>query len=826
MTLPYLETFTLDFSQAQRQALEDLIQRSKDGLSIGLDEANALLEQIQAGTEPIFQKPTFALEILDACKLATAMESIRADLTTMYSELRGLETLANQHAEIHKNILGRLHQAVLKLDEMILVHKYRRLNLDYTDVKVNDFISAQNEATTPNRARVQPETGQLVTGIQRKNEYLIRTGAMRPKYTTEFLSDGLNPDRHVAFLPDNAARKSGAYVWAEVILADSTLRGVYDGTQYNGAVVKLDIELPQLEEMNELKLAPFGRFPLTLVAAEYLDGDDWIGIPSVTVPLRLELDTTAIRFPTISARTVRLVFQKEDYRLSHIALERGQVKRSNWLNIMLQGSLEASVNDQSILPYALRDDRRDRARDALDQKLLDIETQEPLDRYVEAISQVVDVNDRSVIKLTKNEYVVGLKVLELNYVRYVDEGDYISPPYQAFGSVYKIRCETVEAHQQFNDGVADANITSIQHWIDIGGGREIPLLPEASVRISSERLYFDANRVARSRFNVASVPDAVVRRDGQRLSAGSEYSIVTTAGNRAVVTILRSAWRPASKYSISYNPEAGQDEIDILSLFDSVKPTQTEEYVRTERDNRVALRAHPFVLREIPQDKRRWSRPDPNDARWMYRGPASRAAATDDPYVIRIDGENYGTHPEVTVAVANMLVGDVHVDLNFTAGGNVSGAMPAEGTIRIGDELVYYTTYTVTGTGTARLTGLVRGYRNTAEAQHNIGATVRWVTEEAYEPVIVKVNGARCRNRTDYLEGRNPAFTDEEGPPEFVQIGSTLYFDRPIHGRIEVWYRRLADKLVLKSKLFCDHPSKEFTPVLDCAVLKLKTSTL
>src|SRR5690606_37286295 len=104
-----------------------------------------------------------------------------------------------------------------------------------------------------------------------------------------------------------------------------------------------------------------------------------------------------------------------------------------------------------------------------------------------------------------------------------------------------------------------------------------------------------------------------------------------------------SAWRPASKYSVSYNVEAGQDVIDVRSLYDSIK-TGVEEFEKTDRNNRIGIRAHPFVLKEIMMDVQRWSRPDPRDARWVYRGPATRLAATADPYIIRIDGENYGRH--------------------------------------------------------------------------------------------------------------------------------------------------------------------------------------
>lgn len=822
MTLPYIENFVLDFSPAQRRAMEDLVQRAKDGKSIGLDEVNALAAQISSGTAPMFQKPTFGAEIINGCKIATALESIRIDLTTMYSQLRDLEILLTQRDDIHKSTLDKLHQAVLRLDEMLLTHKFRRLNPNYTEIKVEDFVSAQNDARTPNRAQVESDSGQLISGAQESIEYLPRTGALRVKYEVTVLAQGLNPDRKTTFLPDAARTKNSKYVWAEVLLADSILTSTYETVSYDGVVVLFDILLPEAEDVNEIKMAPFGRFETKLIKAQYLDGEDWIDIPEVSETV-LDLDTSVLRFATISSRAIRLVLLKEGYRFNHYAMERGQVKRANWLNIALAGSLETAVNDQSTLPRELKADRLDRATAALSNALTTSDENSVLDKYRVAIADVLAPDDREIQKVSKFEYILGLKALEVNYKRYADRSDFVAKPLQATGSVFEITIRTFESHPTFNDGTADANITSIQHSIDIGGGREIPFLPEGTSTIESERLLFDANRVSRTRFNVSASPSIIVRRDGLRLIT-SDYSTVVVTGEQAAITIKQSAWNVTAKYNVSYNPLSGQDIIKLLDIYDSIK-SSPQEFTKTDRNNRISLPSHPFVLREIVNDKRRWSQPDPREARWVYRGPNTRALATDDPYVIRIDGENYGRNPTATVVTAALAIGGNSVEVELAGGaGNEDGAIPSEGVIRIEDELIYYTNVVV-GTNVT-LEGLVRGYLNTSETAHTTTTPVEWETRESYEPIIVKVNGSRCLNRTDYNTGVNPAFTSEETTPEYVQIGSTLYFDRPISGRIEVKYNRLADFLTLKARLFSDLASKEFTPVLDCLVLKLNTATI
>lgn len=258
MALPFLEIFTKDFSPVQLQSLEDLVERSKIGKTIGLDEAQALISKVKQGTEPLFHAPVFRQEILDGCKLSSALESLRADLTTLMTLCSHIEDDVNRQQEIERSFISKLHQAILRLDELIAVSRLHRENQDYTDIKFIDFVSTTNEATSPTKAFIDSDVGYLTSGTRDVVKYCGRTGALRPILTSNILSTGINPDASFSFTPDNSVVASDRYVWAEILLSDSTLSGVQDLTSYTGALVRLDIDLPQAELINEIKLAPFG----------------------------------------------------------------------------------------------------------------------------------------------------------------------------------------------------------------------------------------------------------------------------------------------------------------------------------------------------------------------------------------------------------------------------------------------------------------------------------------------------------------------------------------------------------------------------------------
>jgi hypothetical protein len=811
----YIQQFVSDFSPAQRRALEDLVQRSRDGSTINLDEVNAIAESLDSGVERVFQIPTFTQDIIDGCLITTALESIRIDLTTAYSQLRTLESTMRARNDVHGSDLLKLQQSLLSIEEQILSNRYRRLNDQYTEVKYVDFATTVNETTLPNRAILEDDTGQVSAGRIRKLQYLTRTGVLRPRFETTVLVEGWNPDRDLLFNKDESASKDPLSVWAEILLTDSTVHSVYEGEVYDGAVVLFDVHLPQMERWNEVKLGGFGRFEPTLIKLQYLDGEQWIDVPNVQ-DVRLISSTQAIRFDPVDSRSLRLVLHQNEYIFNDFALSRSQIKRTHWLNLAIEGVKQSALASDGILPSNVKDERLARASEALKRQLEDTDADTPLEKYATAITTVLDHESEDLVTIRKFEYVLGLRQLELNYNRYFDGSEYKTPKLRALGSVFELTLEINDSHSP--------NLTSAKYWLDLGGGRELPLLPEGTDRVQGERLNFDSNRTARTRFKTTGTPDITVRRNGDPLPS-SAFTVVAVNNQTAAITIASEAWTAVDKYSVSYDVSPSQSTVRVLDMFDSIK-TGTREYRGTERNNRLSLPSHPFVLKEITLDTRRWSRPDPRDARWSYRGAVERTDADDDPYVIRMDGENYGTHPVVEVAILDVAVNATMIDIELPSAGNTENAFPPQGTIRLGDELMYYTEYTSTGVGTARLSGVIRGYNNTAQAEHTIGTDVIWQTDEFYEPILIKVNGARSINRTDYKNFQHPAFSDVEGPPEYVQIGSNIYFDRPISGLIEVEYHRLVDYISVRCRLHDDSPSNEYTSTVDSFIMKLNTSTL
>ena len=831
MGLPFLEAFTRNFGPAQREALEQLAATGDSAL--GEAELAALITKVQDGTDPLFEAPEFGPEILDACKVNTALTALRADLSALLSQAQTIEAVSVKHNQLHARLLDRLRQSVLRLDELILTNLHRRLNTGFNDVKFVDFYASQNESGSRSRARVEPDTGVLISGVIEGSRYAQRGGELRPRFTSNVLSTGTNPDFGRAFFAEDAARDGHNYVWADVLLADSRIEGEYNSIQYDGAVVELEVLLPQPEDINEIKLASFGRYPLNLIALEYDNGSAWQSV-GVTLPLTLELDNRAIRFDTINALKLKLVFHQPEFRQAEYLLEAGQLKRTNYLNLLTDKALQVSINDQGRMPAKLRDDRRQKAKLALEQQLGLVDSEEPVDRYRQAVSRVVDIDSTDLIRISKFEYVVGLRTLEVNYKRYAPSSDYNSPALQATGAVFNLALQTEEVHTDNDDGHP---VTAVEWQLDVGGGNVLDIVPD-NADLITEVLEFDTSLVATTRFiENDSSPSRTVYKDGRLLTITTDYTLSSpAAGQPATVTLEPEAWSPASTYYIVYRPSDDHKFISIQDLFDSIKPPKPDRYYTTGELNRLSLKAHPVVVREMVTDKTYWTQPDPTDALWVYQGPAGRTDEGGRPLVVRVDGENYGIGPPTMEADNGaggaILPGTTNIrvqpDATLTTVISLVNAFPSEGVVEINNEQIYYREIAHALPGLhATLGQLTRGYNNTAvAASHAAGSNIQWVTRPYYAPIHVTFNGLACTNITNYEDGRHPAFTNNDGPPQYIQIGNSLYFDRPLQGIIDVWYRRLVDHMVVRAKLRALDITQEHTPVVTNYILKCRTATL
>lgn len=830
MSLPFLEAFIQDYAPAQRRALENLANSATRAL--GDDEVAALLAKVQSGTNPLFEAPVFGAEIVDACKINTALESLKADLTALLLQAQELEQISVKHNQIHRSIVTRLHQAILKLDEVILTNLTRRLNPDVTEVKFVDFYEARNEAVSRHRAIVEQDTGQLVCGYLLSDKYLGRGGDQQARFTTTVLSTGVNPDAGRSFFPEDAARTGNNYVWAEVLLADAPMTGRYDLVDYNGALVQMIVELPQSEEVNELRLAPFGRYPIQLIAAEYDDGNQWQDI-GIAAPVTLEFDSSALRFETISCRRIKLVFYQPDYTFREMLLESGQLKRTNYLNVMLDRTLEDSINDEPTGEFKLKTQRRELAKDALREQLGFVSGEDATERYTAAMDRVIDVDNTKLIRVTKYQYVVGLRALEVNYKRYSRLSEYRGSQMKASSSIYELELKSEETHF---DNTLGNPATAVEWELDLGGGETINVLPN-NADVITEVLKLDATLDSTTRFIENTVsPTRTVYRDGIELVDTVDYTIsAPTLGQPITVTLLKPAWIPNAVYYIAYRPIGTEATVNLTAGRLSLKPDHPEVFDSTKGElNRIDIKAHPFILREIASDKDNWSRPDPFDAIWDYSPPPTRSAVADRPFVALVDGEQYGDVPdgfEADDGAAGPILPattPITITDNSTTPSTTASSVPEEGgIIQIGREKIKYGTSVMGFPATSfTISDLIRGWDNTEiPASHPANTPVRWITKRDYRPIEVTFNGLHCRNITNYTTGKHPVFTDRSGPPQYIHIGTSLYFDRPLTGRIEVTYRRLADYIQVKSRLYSLDPTGEYTPVVNNYALQIKASS-
>jgi len=832
MSFPYLESFVSDYSDAQRSTLRRALRSTDTALSES--ELEDLTDRISEGIKLLYKVPDLEDGFIDACSMNESLMGLKADLNALLIRAHELEVVSNKHNTINKSLVSKLHQSILRLDEVILTNRTRRLNPQVTEVKLIDFYNSVNAATSNRKAVVDQDVGQLTCMPTQVFKYASRGGDLRPKFASRLLTPGIDPEGSRSSPPSNAANPDNLEPWSKVVLTDSVVQSTYNSQNYTGILVQLDIELPQTERINEIKLTPFGRFPLDVIRVEYDDGSFWQDLVTTSLP-KLELDASVMRFEPIFARRLRITFNQPNYVFRNFLIEQGQVKRGNMLHIMSDRALGDTIAHSTIAPRKLIDSRRVKAHQALNAKL-DEQDDTEFESNVRAIEEVLDVDSEDLISIAKYVYTMGLRSLEVNYKQYASISDYSSEKLQVNSNIYEMNHIANQAA-----GSTTIGINTIEWDIDLGSGLTIPFWSAAGTGGASNmttdfvKLDSDLRYITRFEENVLpAIRSVFVHRDGIQLDP-STYGISAWSGDPITLTLLPSVWSPSSLYTITYRPWVPtlDGSRSILDLRDSIKPTKPEVFHHTIGElNRLDLQAHPFILTELTKDVPNWTQLDKSDAIWNYNPPTVRANAGDPQLVVAIDGEYYGAMPELefdaissapfTSASTTLEVDDVRANPVV-----LTDSLPDAGVIKINDEVIKYNSITYPSANKIIFGDLERGYNNTPiPATHASPANVSFSTRSSYRPIDVYYNGVRCINSSNYATGEHPAFTIKGGVPQYIQVGNSLYFNQELRGKIEVYYRRLADYIQIRARLYNTHYTREYTPWVNNHALYLKTATV
>lgn len=858
--MPLLDALLDTLPGAQRNAIDALLEQLQErGNTTDLRKLSREVSE-KVNEDP--RGPTFfPIKVTPVARVSSQLwndiqQRIYLDMVTMYTQVRAIDQQVKSQGQITQNELIRARSALHKIIQQVRVYQFLQENPEYQDVRFVDFIDGRNEADRPPRAKVDTSVQRLELPARRRARLEGRNVNLKQTtVTTENVGGGVAGGMIKDFKPENMLDGDPDTFWAEMVLADGVILQDYSASwgvrRSQGAIGEVKLKLSQTSRINNVRILPFGQFPVKIVDVAYKTSetdDHWETIPDFAVT-ESTLGWLEFDFSPRMMSEIIIVIEQPNYTRNIYHLPRKTAANHVFWEQVLDSKFDSTIHtirldtegagkveadpsklahlnalelvNEELADMALREERTKRYE--LSSKLLDAqgkvfsetdpskqgEVKEPVDG-----TQVPDNND--VLDVRKYEYMYGIRQIALNQVLYEPFAFYSSPKMNPGATVLSVELDTNEEHVTYRDPHGIYRRTSVEYEIAVADNQSFPILPAnvANRTVQDEYIFVDRRtRTGWTRFPVDSL-GAVVRRNGVRLLF-SEYTLTvdSTKNGRAKLVVVPGAYDPNAVYTITYPATIGSTKLDLDANVVSTPLSDADEFSETDRNSSILLSAYPYIEREILNSSQ-WLQDDENDARWRFSPSQTDITSADGSTVELTDGSPIviGTGTDFTQLDADK----INV---FRAKGD--SVVYKIASIDSAVQITLEKNYVGSGTGI--------GYA--AGEGVEIDGVLYGLNSNIYEPVQVFVNDQKAFNLTNYLTLEHQAFTpiQESGRRfQFIHAGRRLYFNTPIQGaKIEVFYSWRAQYLQLKAVLRSNIPVlTEVTPKLVDYKLKLKTTSL
>jgi len=797
----FLQHYVSSIPLGQRLAVETLILNLAGE---GRIRSTAEADSIRRAAEEAFNrgeeyKPSFSFtpfqgsDRLSSVVLNRNMRTLGVDLEGLYAQARAADGTISSNSISLQSDLDPLLQSLKRTVESTAIHRLRKLNTNWDDMRVIAFHSAENRSVARLKASVDPTLGVVHSGLVRRDRLQDRRGPSGARITVESLSDGITTGSRNEFGPKNAIDTSPQSFWAEVIMADEPIQTTYDSTTYDGVIYRVTVDLGRLASVNRVHILPFAEFPVQILDVQIRQGSSWTTVSEAASEASLGIH--AFLFSSKEADAIRFHMLQPSYKPIRLLIPE-QAIHDQWLwEMALDETIRINFGDQE------DGDAQHQAQDidsrlkgyfsVLDRLSLNLQevslgtspdfAQENLNRVIAASMEAVNIpvddlifrrlrgdsplptREPKLVEVRKVQYVLGAFDIQILADEYLPISYYATPRLSLGGALLEAAISPDEDHVNIADGALQKRLSAIEYDVEISPGRSRPLLPKDTGIVQDEVVYVDPEtRVGFVRFYTADL-SPTVRANGVRLST-ADFSF--DPGNRKL-QILRFI-RRGEDITITYIPSANQDVLDVKATFDSL-PAEPEIFFGTDSEGVITLAFDPYIEYDIINDKASWHY-YVETGRWLFRPRQTQ---------VSIDGRVFGL---VQSALSSSITSTA-TSLALTDGSKFTSG---RGILKIEDEIIRYDTRT-----SNTFNDLLRGHEGTLAASHAINSPVLGRGETIYEPISVSVDGAEATNLTDYYAREHPAFTPSRGRIQYIHLGRELIFSNPIPNtsRIEVQYR-------------------------------------
>jgi hypothetical protein len=818
--------------------------RSRDDVMAEIDRLQRLAEGVAAFT-PAFKRreiPQTVTKIRSEEHFNDPMEEALLDINVLYDYANQLHEVLRAHRQVHQGDFARIDAAIAQLAQAVQSFLESLDNDTYTTVLHQGFDRDRNLAELGERAVIDVQSQHLQLAPYKRR----RLHELRGSNPTTVSTSSLTPVGTVAsfasFKPERAIDPDPASFWASVFMTDSPVETIYDNTAYPGVLIEYILTLPYVDSINEIKLTPFGPFPIGVVdLLVWTDSSGWSTFNGFTA---VDPEFKTYKWVGVPewVKKIKFVLQQETYKSVDYLLPKYLVSKQNMWTQIAEPEVRLVVEDSDLSDRQKLVSGFDSSYNIyleglrrLSEQLGEVELEPVLGeqnhttkRFVDVATQVMapgedkprhlmvkhltgedaDPSDSTMVRMTATEYVVGAYSIEVNHTEYMKDCRYVSPKYKSPGTLETIVFDATVGSPSNADGW---HPTSVEYEIEIAEGRSIQVVPESINTATDESIFIHPRTLTgTTRFAAALPPNLTLRANGKTVDPTLYTNTdLTFADTRQVVELVQGVWKKNTRFTVTYDLDSvfvnHPSKVDITDYLNS-SPVE-EKFEATDEQGQLKLTYNPYVVYEIINDDD-FDRDVNGASKWNYIGTT---------YVL-YDGHYYSHLVAELDATVSSTIGTISMDNHTGIGGGA-------GSVMIENEMITYTSIN----GGHDLLGCTRGAGNSVAAEHRLGTPV--VGERTYAPIEVLVSGVEAKNITDYENSQHPVFTQgskDSQVLEFIQIGNLLYFSFPVAaGEIVVKYSTLAKYVQLKARLRANTIQRAlYTPLIDSYLIKMKHTTL
>lgn len=915
----FLKTVIDVLPESQKIAIKSLIANKSKTIPMSSarlrqDEAALIFNRIKTRLGSMLLNPKYAVkgQKISSSDYNENMEEIFLDLNALYEGITSSAYVLDKQIVTLDSDYEKSRATIEKLINDVKVYSLKSRNPEFNEVKLIDFNSSSNTTNRSPSASVNSNTRLLeLKPLSISRKHLINRSNKTTKIYTKTYGNGLKGGLSTMFPPENIADQRVESFWGSIVLADSPISQVYEtkSTSLNANIVNIDgpiveiyFKFSHIEKVNTIKVLPFSEFPVKIVDISYRPNNAaqvFISIDDFTQSTTLDWEEYNFKF--IHCSEIRITIAQENYKKLSYLLPKSVITNTDIFQTILKqrsaARINAEVSDSDFSLYVINSiTTYQNAIDSLQELYknygLDITIQPNIEYYnnfdkllkliysefsteqIQNLSSTLLSNeplqqpDNGLITITKYEYLLGIREIEINYQYYCPYGFYESEKFVPQATVSEVQIEVDERHVLLpTEWQNDYRKTSTEWEVDIGNNRTLPIHPINIIddldnvpTAKDERLNFDIlTRKAYTRLGGKfSFPYRLKK--NSILVPSTEYSSVRISESsipKIEITLTGEWFDPNSIYTIDYAVDRESYTIPILDRFDSEYTTTPEVFKEVKSNNEVELQKFPYINYEIINLTGYFTK-QPEESIWNFTAPQANIT-TGLARVIPTIVDNLGSVVQVGSITGFLISGNW---------GNQSGQLPPVLTgnpnlsniyfgeiqgvqfgyfIKImnsanygeidsfytGNGFLLKTPITVTEDQCRAWDSIASGYvfsgslaspiSGTLNVEYSIGVGIKSdgkvysLDQISYSPMKIKVGGREAKNITNYETLVHPAFSSSRARAnniEYIQAGKLIYFNQKIENKdIEVEYNWLMDYIrILGTLRFNGLNNPDLTP--------------